>query len=88
MGEEVTTKIAPAPKHAKISWKGIADNLQEALLTDAKVAKLVAERKKECKGATSGDVSLKCVKADESLGHAVVDFVRGGGALPQPSKLP
>ncbi len=88
MGEEVTTKPAPAPKYAKIPWKSLDDKLKETLLTDAKVGKLAADRKKECKGATSGDVSLKCVKADEGLVKAVVDFVRGGGEIPQPQKLP
>lgn len=88
MGEEVTTKVAPAPKHAKVPWKSIDDKLKEPLLADAKISKLAAERKKECKGATTGDVSLKCIKADEGLNNAVVDFVRGGGAVPQPVKIP
>lgn len=88
MGEEVTTKTAPAPKHAKIPWKSLDDKLKEALLGDAKIGKIAAERKKECKGATTGDVSLKCVKADEGLANAVVDFLRGGGAVPQPPKIP
>lgn len=88
MGEEVTTKPAPAPKHAKIPWKSLDDKIKETLLNDAKIGKIAADRKKECKGATSGDVSLKCVKADEGLANAVVDFVRGGGPIPQPQKLP
>lgn len=88
MGEEVTTKTAPAPKHAKIPWKSLDDKLKETLLGDAKVGKFAAERKKECKGASVGEVSLKCIKADEGLARAVVDFVRGGGALPQPIKIP
>ncbi len=88
MGEEVTTKAAPAPKHARIPWKSLDDKIKEALMNDAKIGKIAADRKKECKGATSGDVSLKCVKADDGLVGAVVDFVRGGGAIPQPTKLP
>jgi len=88
MGEEVTTKVAPAPKHAKIPWKSLDEKLKEALLSDAKIGKIAAERKKECKGATVGEVSLKCIKADDGLANAVVDFVRGGGAVPQPLKIP
>ncbi len=88
MGEEVTTKLAPAPKHAKIPWKSLDDKIQGVLLNDAKIGKIAADRKKECKGATSGEVSLKCIKADEGLGNAIADFVRNGGDLPQPAKLP
>jgi hypothetical protein len=81
-------KPAPSPKFAKIPWKSLADNIQEALVTDAKVAKAVVERKKECKGVSSGEVSTKCVKADEALVRAVFDFVRAGAAIPAPAKLP
>jgi hypothetical protein len=46
------------------------------------------ERRSECKGATSGDVSAKCVKADAKLSDAIVAFVRGGGSVPVPTTLP
>ena len=45
-------------------------------------------RRKECKGATNGEVSLKCVKADENLTKTVIGFVRGDGSIPEPKKLP
>jgi hypothetical protein len=88
MGEEVTTKLPPAPKHAKIPWKSLDDKIKDALLSDAKIAKVSAERKKECKGAAIGDVSAKCVRADTGLDAAVFDYVRAGGSIPAPSKLP
>ncbi len=86
--EEVTLKTSPTPQAAKIPWKYLADNIQAALLADPKINKVYTDRRKECKGATMGDVSLKCVKLDDLLSKVVVDFVRGGGAIPPPPALP
>jgi hypothetical protein len=47
-----------------------------------------AKRGKECQGAMSGDVSAACLKSDQALVEAVVDYVRDGGALPPPDSLP
>jgi hypothetical protein len=35
-----------------------------------------------------GEVSQKCIKADSRLSAVIVEYVRKGGALPQPDKLP
>lgn len=86
--EEVTLSRAPSPKHPPIDFRYLDDDTQEALRKDEKVNKAWLERRKECKGATSGDVSLKCVKADEGLTKAVIAYIRGGGTVPEPKKLP
>jgi hypothetical protein len=86
--EEVTMSKAPAPKNPSIDFRFLDDDTQEALRQDEKVNKAWQQRRTECKGATSGDVSLKCVKADEGLTHAVIAYVRGGGSVPVPKKLP
>lgn len=86
--EEVTMSKAPSPKHPPIDFRYLDDDTQEALRKDEKLNKAWQERRKECKGATSGDVSLKCVKADEALTKGVISFVRGGGSIPEPKKLP
>jgi hypothetical protein len=88
MDEEVTLKTPPAPKSAKIPWKSLDDKVRDALLADEKVNKVYTERRKECKGATIGDVSLKCEKVDAQLSVVIADFVRNGGSLPPPPKLP
>ena len=62
--------------------------MQEALRTDQALSEIVTVRKKECKGATSGDVSMKCVKADAKLSDSIIGFVRKGGTIPVPTKLP
>lgn len=86
-GEELTFTAAPKPKTAKIEWRYLADATQEALLKDEKIAKINKVRRDECKGATMGDVSKKCVKAVDELGAAIAEFVRAGGEVPLPAEL-
>jgi hypothetical protein len=86
--EEVTMSKAPSPKYPPIDFRYLDDDTQEALRKDDKVNKAWLARRGECKGATSGDVSLKCVKADEALTKSVIAFVRAGGSIPEPKKLP
>ncbi len=87
-GEEVTQQRPPSPKTPKIEWRFLDDNVQEALRKGDKVNAAYMERRKECKGAVSGDVSSKCVKADNSLSEAIVSFVRNDAKLPTPTSLP
>ncbi len=86
--EEVTLDKPPAPKVAKVEWRFLDDNIQAALREDATINKAVSTRRNECKGAVSGDVSLACVKADDRLTDVLVSYLRKGGKLPVPSKLP
>jgi hypothetical protein len=86
--EEVTMSKAPTPKYPPIDFRYLDDDTQEALRKDDKVNAAWQARRKECKGATSGEVSLKCVKADEGLTKSVISFIRGGGSVPEPKKLP
>lgn len=86
--EEVTMSKAPAPKYPAIDFRYLDDETQEALRKDDKINKAWQSRRSECKGATSGDVSLKCVKADDNLTKTVIGYVRGGGSIPEPKKLP
>jgi hypothetical protein len=85
--EELTFQPPPKAKAAKIVWKYLPDATQAALLADEAIARLNKERRDECKGVTSGDVSVKCVKAVDKLSDAVVAFVRKGGAVPAPARI-
>ncbi len=87
-GDEMTLAKAPAPKNSRAEWRFLDDNVQQALRADAAVNEAYLARRKECKGATRGEVSSKCVKADDKLSAEIVRFVRSGGALPEPTKLP
>ena len=86
--EEVTLDKPPSPKSAKVEWRFLDDNVQEALRKEEKVNEAFLARRKECKGATSGEVSMKCVKADQKLSDVIVAHLRGGGKLPTPTKVP
>src|SRR6187402_3367742 len=86
--EEVTLDKPPAPKTAKVEWRFLDDNVQAALREDSTINAAVTKRRQECKGAVSGDVSLSCVKADDRLTQVLVDYLRKGGKVPVPSKLP
>lgn len=82
--EEITTKKPPKAKAANVAWREIGGSTRDALLKDEKVMAAYDKRRKECKGVTTGDVSLACVKADAALSVALVEAVRGGLSLPMP----
>jgi len=86
--EEVTLDKPPSPKSAKVEWRFLDDNVQEELRKEEKVNAAFLARRKECQGATSGEVSMKCVKADQKLSDVIVAHLRSGGKLPTPSKVP
>ncbi len=80
-----TSAPSGRPKAARVLWHRIGDKMQTALITgNDTIHKAHAKRGKECQGAMSGDVSAACQKADNALVEAIVDYVRGGGALPVP----
>lgn len=85
---EMSLNKAPKPKAPPIPWRSIEDPTKEALEKDEKFAKLVMERRRECKGASIGSVSDKCEKADKVMNAAIVDMIRKGVAVPKPQKLP
>lgn len=85
---ELTTKRPPAPKHSSIAWRYLGERVRTALLQSPKILAAYQRRGKECKGATSGDVSKACELADAALGDAVVSEVRGGLAVPAPERVP
>jgi hypothetical protein len=87
-GEELTLQKPPQPKTAKVEFRQLEEGTKEALRTDQGVNEAFLTRRKECQAATMGEVSLKCVKADTKLGEVIVEYVRGGGSVPAPQKLP
>jgi len=84
---EMTMKKPQKPRVSPLAWKYLDGATRDALTADSKVGAAYEKRRKECKGVTTGDVSAACVKADNALSDAIVEYVRGGGALPPP-KLP
>jgi len=86
--EEVTFKRPPAPKYPRIEWRWLEDGMRDAFRKDSKVDAAYLAQRKECKGVTSGDVSKKCLTADQKLVDAIVEHVVSGGEVPAPTKLP
>ncbi|MEZ4219690.1 MAG: hypothetical protein R3B13_02095 [Polyangiaceae bacterium] len=86
--EELTLKLPPAAKSSKVEWRYLDDGQQTALRNDEKIDSAYKERRNECKGATMGSVTLKCEKADKRLSEVIIAYVRGGGSVPTPEKLP
>jgi hypothetical protein len=86
--EEVTFKRPPAPKYPRIEWRWLEDGMRDALRKDSKVDAAYLSQRKECKGVTTGEVSKKCVTADQKLVDAIVEHVVSGGEVPTPTKLP
>lgn len=86
--EEVTFKRPPAPKYPRIEWRWLEDGMRDALRKDSKVDAAYLAQRKECKGVTTGEVSKKCVTADQKLVDAIVEHVTSGGEMAAPAKLP
>jgi hypothetical protein len=72
--------------HARIDWRALGDRVQDTLREDEWVSRALIARRKECRGITLGSVTRKCVEQEKSLVKAVVDYVRAGGELPEPSE--
>jgi hypothetical protein len=83
---EYSTKPPRRRQHARVEWKWLGDAVLSALTNDGTVKEAYVARRKECKGATLGRVTKKCVERESSLVTAIVDYVRSGGPLPAPSE--
>jgi hypothetical protein len=83
---EYSTKAPRRRQHARVEWRWLGEEVRSALQSDGNVKQAYVARRKECKGATLGSVSKKCVEREDSLVAAIVDYVRNGGPLPEPSE--
>jgi hypothetical protein len=83
---EYSEKAPRRRVHARVEWRWLGDGIQSALQSDGTVKEAFVARRKECKGATIGLVTKKCVECDDSLVTAIVEYVRNGGELPAPNE--
>ena len=59
------TKTAPStPRHSRVDWRSMSDDMQKALLENPEIEDLYGERRKECKGASIGRVTKRCEDLD------------------------
>jgi hypothetical protein len=73
-------------RHAKVDWRSLGDRVQSTLREDELIERAIVARRKECRGITLGNVTRKCVEQERSLVAAIVDYVRAGGELPEPTE--
>jgi hypothetical protein len=83
---EYSTRAPRRREHARVEWRWLGDEVRSALTSNGTVKEAYVARRKECKGATFGTVSKKCVEREDSLVAAIVDYVRAGGQLPEPGE--
>jgi hypothetical protein len=83
---EYSTRAPRRREHARVEWRWLGDPIRSALTSNGTVKDAYVARRKECKGVTFGSVSKKCVEREDSLVAAIVDYVRSGGQLPEPSE--
>jgi hypothetical protein len=83
---EYSTNAPRRREHARVEWRWLGDEVRSALTSDGTVKEAFVARRKECKGATFGTVTKKCVEREDSLVAAIVNYVRAGGQLPEPNE--
>ncbi len=83
---EFSTKAPRRVRHSKIQWRWLGKETRSALQDDERVSTLYRARRKECRGSTMGTVTRACQRLDSSLMDAIVEYVRSGGELPEPSE--
>lgn len=85
--------LAPYPTNtsvltARIVWKYLDTPTQAALLTNRWVQTASEKERPLCHGSTMKHPDAPCDKASRKLADAIAVAVRGGLALPAPSKIP
>lgn len=81
---ELTTARPPAPKPAFVPWSRLEEATRHALLASPKVKASEAAFEKAC---NVGEKKA-CEKAERAFTQAVLEHVRSGATLPEPSRRP
>jgi hypothetical protein len=86
---ELTFSQPPKAKYANVQWRSLGEDIQDALKANSTIFDAYVARKRECKGAYSGDVSKKCMDLDAKLNRLILDGLKSGSLeLPEPAKRP
>jgi hypothetical protein len=78
----------PKIANARVVFKRLEMHVRDGLKDAPDLSKVYADYRKECKGVTSGDVSLACEKLDGQLSVAIAQYVRDKGGVLPPKKMP
>jgi hypothetical protein len=83
------TRIEPdRPRHSRVEWKALSEDMQQALLQDDEVGSVFHARRRECKGASIGRVTKDCEVLDKKLVDVIARYVRRARELPEPREHP
>lgn len=85
---DFTTERPATVRHAKIEWRRLGLPLRQALQAEPSIGEVYDARHEKCRGKSMGIVSADCEKYDRMLTDEVVRYVRSGGKLPAPTKVP
>jgi hypothetical protein len=85
---DFTTTMPNEVRHSGIEWRRLGLPLRQALEAEPTIGEVYETRHEKCKGKSMGIVSADCEKYDLMLIDEVVRYVKRGGKVPQPTKLP
>jgi hypothetical protein len=85
---DFTTAMPNEVRHSSIEWRRLGLPLRQALEAEPTIGEVYETRHEKCKGKSMGIVSADCEKYDLMLIDEVVRYVKRGGKVPQPTKLP
>jgi hypothetical protein len=85
---EFAVKPLPSIGHAYLNWRQLGLPLRQALEADPTVGAVYEEKRRQCRTAGIGRITADCEDYDKKLVEEVVRYVRDGGKLPKPTKVP
>jgi hypothetical protein len=85
---EFAVRPPPSVGHAYLNWRELGLPLRLALEADSNVGAVYAEKRRQCRTAVIGRITEDCETYDKKLVDEVVRYVRRGGKLPKPEKVP
>jgi hypothetical protein len=85
---EFVAKPLSTVGHAHLNWRELGLPMRQTLEADPGVGSVYEEKRRQCKGASIGRVTADCEDYDKRLVDEVVRYVRDGGKLAKPKKVP
>jgi hypothetical protein len=86
-GQELSLRPRSHARAAQVAWKYLDSGTKDALLGDHKIRSAYEGRQKECKASENGP-SKRCERLEAQLSWVVVEYLRGGGKIPEPPRRP
>ena len=85
MSDEIALRPPTTPDVARIPWRRLAPPIRNQLLEDTIVAQRAKQRRETCRQDPGG---TRCTRADQGLSRMIAHYLRQGGEIPDPIRLP